>query len=86
MLSRSKYEMKECEVFFINGKVGRKSRKKVANKNVEIEGISMQSSLHQHEHIAYKGHKQTLTLMLVSVKFWTWIHSQSTNEGSKKES
>lgn len=22
MLSRSKYEMKECEVFFINGKVG----------------------------------------------------------------
>lgn len=46
----------------------------------------MQSSLHQHEHIAYKGHKQTLTLMLVSVKFWTWIHSQSTNEGSKKES
>lgn len=45
MLSRSMYEMKECEIFFINGKVGseEKSEKKAANKNVEIEGISVQS-------------------------------------------
>lgn len=42
------YEMKECEVFFINGKVGseEKSDKKAASKNVEIEGISMRSPLH----------------------------------------